>query len=116
MIGIDIVKIERIADKITSPSFLKGIFAASELDYYNNSGKRTETLAGFFAAKEAVAKALGTGVNGFKLTDIEVTHTDKGAPQVTLHGEAKKLSRGSKIHISISHDAGIAAAVAMIKQ
>jgi len=115
MIGIDIVKIERLADKINNTTFLNGVFTANELDYYNSTGKRLETLAGFFACKEAIAKALGTGFSGFKLTDIEITHTDKGAPIATLYGNAKKLSRGNQINISISHEERLATAVAIIK-
>jgi len=116
MIGIDIVKIERLADKITSPTFLAGVFTNSELDYYNSTGKRLETLAGFFAAKESVAKALGTGFSGFKLTDIQVSHTEKGAPFIILHNKAKELLDNKKIHISISHEAGLATAIAIIKE
>jgi len=115
MIGIDIIQISRIAEKIKNDSFIKGCFTEYEIAYYKDKGGRAETLAGFFAAKEAVAKALGLGFSGFRPTDIEVTHSDSGAPQIVLHNEAKRLARNTRVHISISHDGGIAAAAAMLK-
>jgi len=118
MIGIDIVQISRIAEKIKNNSFMIGCFTVNERAYYVDKGTRSETLAGFFAAKEAVAKALGTGIAHFKLTDIEVTHTPSGAPQITLYHNAKRIAdqKGAKeIHISIAHDGDMATAIAMLQ-
>ena len=104
MIGVDIIEIDRIARSITKQSFIKGVFTDAETEYYRNNGSRAETLAGFFAAKEAVAKAAGTGINGFRPSDIEILHTDAGQPYVVLHNAAAKLFGGRKLHISISHN------------
>lgn len=114
MIGIDIVQISRIEQKISSASFLNKAFTKAELEYYNKTGKRAETLAGFFAAKEAVAKALGTGFNGFNLTDIQITHNIHGAPIAQCFGRAADLLQNKKVNISISHDGDIATAIAML--
>jgi holo-[acyl-carrier-protein] synthase len=64
------------------------------------------TLAGNFAGKEAVSKALGTGFKGFYPIDIEILRTKLGTPYVILYGKALKISKEmgiQNIHISISH-------------
>lgn len=124
MIGIDIVNIERIAQKVNSPAFISKVFTDNEIDYYNKNGKRIETLAGFFAAKEAVAKALSCGVI-FELTDIEVLHKDSGSPYVAIHNKAKEVfckqfvaannSATANLHITISHDSGVAVAACFVQ-
>ena len=114
MIGVDIVKIERIAQKIASETFLIGVFTKSEIEYYNQQGGKAETLAGLFAVKEAVSKALRTGFDGFKPIDVEVIHDDYGAPDVILHNKAKEFLSNRQIQISISHDGDYAVAMCII--
>jgi len=114
MVGIDLVEIKRMSELTRLSNFLSKVFTEGEILYYRKKGEKPETLAGMYAAKEAVAKALGTGISGFRLNDIEITHEDNGAPKIILHKEAKKIAAGKNITISISHDGGIAAAVAMI--
>ena len=119
MIGLDIVSIERIAEKIKTPSFLEGVFTVGEILYYKDKGEKAETLAGIFAVKEAVAKAFKVGLV-FRPTDIEVMHDANGAPYVVLHRQAKEIIQEKctlakttmpNINVSISHDGGIAIAV-----
>ena len=114
MIGIDIAEIERVREKATSETFLKSVFTAKEIEYYNSRGKKAETLAGMFCAKEAVAKALGTGFRGFRPSDIEVTHNELGAPEAELYGGAKELAGKREVHISISHCKEYATAMCFI--
>lgn len=106
-IGIDIVELERIEKALTgNPRFLSKLFTVSEIEYYEGSGSRVETIAGFFAAKEAISKVLGTGISGFSWQDIEIGHTAKGQPIVLLHRQAKTLADQlaiGQIMISISH-------------
>jgi phosphopantetheine--protein transferase-like protein len=71
----------------------------------------TQSAAGIFAAKEAVAKALGTGFCGFFPRDIEILHKENGKPYVIFHKNPRRL----KIHISISHTASDAIAFATIR-
>ncbi|MCL2370088.1 MAG: holo-ACP synthase [Firmicutes bacterium] len=104
MIGVDIIEIERVQKAASKEPFVKGTFTTAEMEYYHSTGSRAETLAGFFCAKEAVAKASGRGIRGFKLTDIEVLHTELGQPYVVLHGEAAKLFDKQQVNISISHN------------
>jgi holo-[acyl-carrier protein] synthase len=89
-------------------------FTPQEVEYFKSKGGKAETLAGFFCAKEAVAKAFGTGIRGFRLTDIEITHDKLGAPIIVLHNEAKKLADGKKVNVSISHDKDYAVAIAIM--
>lgn len=111
-IGIDITPIERISamqDKY-GDKFLDKLLAEGE------QGGSVQTLAGLWAAKEAVAKALGTGYTGFGPTDICILRDSLGAPSVELRGEAADIAllRGVKtVKLSISHAAGLAVACAV---
>ena len=73
------------------------------------------SAGGIFAAKEAVAKALGTGFVGFGFADVEILSDKKGKPVVRLHGDAAALVRDANVHLSISHDGGMAMAFAVIE-
>ena len=112
-IGIDIIEISRFdrhAGNLDS-RFCKRVFTEYELDYLKT--KKAASMAGLFAAKEAVAKALGTGFNGLSPDDVEIQHDSNGAPNVSLHGKAKLLANGAKILISISHTKTLATAAAV---
>ena len=115
MIGVDIIEIDRVAKAASKGSFMVKTFTKGELEYYERTGKRDETLAGMFAAKEAVAKASGRGLmSGYKLTDIEVGHTDTGQPHIMLYGGAKDLFGGLVPKISISHNKTMAIAFCVV--
>lgn len=118
--GIDIINIERLA-KINSAiraRFLKRVYTEKELAQAQN---QNDSLSGLFAAKEAVSKALGTGIGFVAWQDIEILHLPSGEPILHLHGNAllvaeqKGLSHWS---ISISHEKefAIAMAVAMSQE
>lgn len=106
-IGTDIIEISRVEKAILNTStFVNKVYTKNEQTYYKEKHKKVETLAGLFAAKEAVSKALGTGFRGFGMRDIEIVPNELGKPVVTLYGEAKVLSDRlgiQEIHISISH-------------
>ncbi|MDR1094403.1 MAG: holo-ACP synthase [Clostridiales bacterium] len=117
MIGIDIIKVQRIEDAAKKPAFLARVFTGAELDYYKTAGEKPETLAGLYALKEAAAKALGTGFRAFSLRDIEVTHDELGAPRVGFHGKAREVFAGTgakAAECSISHEKEYAAAVCFL--
>ena len=114
MIGIDTVKVQRIADSIKNERFLTRVFTVGERDYYRQKGEEPETLAGIFAAKEAIAKAFGTGIRGFEFADIEISHSENGAPKVILYNGAKDLAAGKTVSVSISHDGDYAVAAAIL--
>lgn len=103
-LGIDIIEIDRIEKALTQKRFLERLFTVSEQAYL--SQKNVESIAGLFAAKEAISKVLGTGISGFSWLDIEVYHTESGAPKVRLLNGAKEQADTlgiREILISISH-------------
>jgi len=112
--GIDIVKIPRF-EKAT-PRFMERVFTIREREYL--AGKSTQSIAGMFAAKEAVVKALGTGFTGFSPCDIEILHTKQGKPYVKLHRHKSGSMQpvNVNIHVSISHTKTDAIAFAIIEK
>ena len=118
-VGTDIVEIKRIKRVIeNNDKFLEKIFTVSELEYLTSRNLRPEYIAGRFAAKEAVAKALGTGFRGFEFKDIEIDRTILGKPIVTLYGKAKLIARKEgqyNLHLSISHGQDSAIAYAILE-
>ena len=106
-IGTDIIEIQRIEDVLKrTPSFLNKAFTEEEIILFNKKGMRSETIAGNFAVKEAVSKALGTGIRGFGLKDIEVLRDDLGKPIVIISQTIKDILNNRKvvIHATISHN------------
>ena len=122
MIGVDIIEINRIAEafKLQGQKFLERIYTSEELKYCQYAVKYNyASLAVRFAAKEAVAKAFGTGMRGFTWLDIEVVRDKLGKPSVLLHGKAKALAKKQKvkfIHISLSHNHHSAVASAFLER
>ncbi len=117
-IGVDIAEIARIAaaHERHQARFLERLLTADEREHWQASGARIESLAGIWAAKEAVSKALGTGFSGFGLRDVAILHDGHGKPEVRLLAEALRLaeSRGIKhVLVTISHSSGQAIAFAL---
>lgn len=115
--GIDIIEIDRIRSAINNNKrFMDRIFTRNEINHIESKNNSMNTIAGLFAAKEAVSKALGSGISGFKWTDIEIYSESSGKPSVRLLGKAKELAHTidiSNIHISISHSKENAVALAI---
>lgn len=105
-IGTDIIEVDRIEKAIVRAGFMERVYTKNEQEHYRLKHERAETLAGFFAAKEAVSKALGTGFRKFGLKDIEIIPDVLGKPEVFLYGNAEVLRCQlgiSQILVSISH-------------
>ena len=106
-VGVDVVDLARFAQTLErTPTMRQRLFTESE------RGLRTESLAGRFAAKEALAKAMGAP-SGLSWQDFEVVNTANGAPEFVLHGSAPQRVRDLgivTIHLSISHDTTVATA------
>ena len=118
-IGIDVVNIERFGKAVDKHGkhFLKKIFTQKELEYAAEKKGYSMHMAGKFAAKEAVSKALGTGFRqGVMLRDIETIHQESGKPEVLLHGGAALVAKSagiSSVHLSLTDDDGVAMAFAI---
>ena len=117
-IGNDIIEIERIEKAILKEGFKNKVYTQRELENIEKRGNRIETYAGIFSAKEAISKAIGTGVREFSLTDLEILNDDLGKPYVVVSEKLDKILRNKKgnyqIEISISHSKKYATAIAII--
>ncbi len=121
-LGVDIIEIDRIRSAMDqNPRILKKLFTEKELADYRVRGNRVETLAGKFAAKEAVVKALGTGLRGFPWIDLEILPDALGKPHCFFLRKAAARIAALEIEsvlISIAHNRtmAIANAVALKKE
>lgn len=120
-IGLDLCEIarfERILEK--GGSFVQRYFTGEEQAYIAARGKvAAQSAAAMFAAKEAFLKAVGTGIGGgVPLTDVAVHHEESGRPVYALTGEALRALQdmgAEKAWLSLSHEAGMAAAMCVIE-
>jgi holo-[acyl-carrier protein] synthase len=114
-VGIDLVSIARLERLLDDHDTARqDVFTERELDYCQHKRRCVDHLAARFAAKEAVLKALGTGMaKGARWTDVEVLNTQHGRPTVHLHGRVATLAarRGLReLDLSLSHSGGLAVA------
>jgi holo-[acyl-carrier protein] synthase len=112
-VGVDIVEIERVAGVIArwGERFLQRVYTETELSYCRG---RIPELAARFAGKEAVTKALGTGIRGLAWREMEILADPLGKPLVRLHGRAKARAAAiglSHFAVSLSHSRDYAVAV-----
>ena len=120
-IGVDLVEVERIDRALAQHGehFLHRVFTEREIAYCAGMRAPGPHYAARFAAKEAVAKAFGTGIGErLGLVEIEVCREENGAPFIRLHGPAAEFARERgvrKIHLSLSHTAGCAVAQVVIE-
>jgi holo-[acyl-carrier protein] synthase len=118
-LGLDLAQIARLEAAVgrQGERMLARLFTDGERAYCERRREKMTHYAGRFAVKEAVMKVLGTGwTRGVRWRDIEVVRQPGSAPELVLHGVAGEIARGkgiARIHITITHDAGLAAAVAV---
>ena len=119
--GVDIIEIDRIKKSIEElGSFKERVFTGKEIEYCDKRNKaRYESFAARFAGKEAVLKALGTGLaEGLEWKMVEILNDEKGKPYVVLSQKALELYEGigaSDIDISVSHCGSYAVAYVVIQ-
>jgi len=106
--GIDLVEVARIRELLTrhADRFKQRTFTAGEIAYCDACADPAIHYAARFAAKEAAAKAFGTGLwseAGVNWTDIEVTRAESGRPSLVFHHNAAKLTSELRAHLSLSH-------------
>ncbi len=124
-VGVDAVDVARFRRVLhRRPSFVQRCFTEAERSDATGSSDEVQSLAARFAAKEAVMKALGTGIGGFALTDVEVRRTigkgaTRNAPYLNLHGRAAALAGAQgagTFHLSLTHTDGVAIAFVVAEQ
>lgn len=114
MIGIDIVKTQRISrlKNKYGEKFLLKFLTKSEIKLAKND----DSLAGIWASKEAISKALGSGIGReFSFLGAKISKDKKGAPRAKFTKSVNKKIRKKKITLSVTHDGGFAIAVAVVK-
>jgi holo-[acyl-carrier protein] synthase len=114
-VGVDMVEISRIKAVVEQHGdrFLRRVYTEHELTY---AAGRLPALATRWAAKEATAKALGTGIGPMSFREIEVACDACGKPELQLHGEAQRLAAQLNLHqfaVSLSHATDYAVAFVM---
>ena len=109
-IGIDVVDIKRFQESLErTPNLESKLFTESE------RGKSIQSMAARFAAKEALYKALSPNT-GLQWHDAEVINHENGKPDFLFRGAIAELIDGALVHLSLSHDAGIASAMVVIER
>ena len=113
-VGTDIIEISRVRDvSARQPRFMARVFTEAELAHIEQGGRaKWARAAGKFAAKEAVAKALGGSCSW---REVEILPTANGKPVPILRGRAADAAKGRCLHVSISHGKEYAVAVAVLE-
>lgn len=111
--GIDLVEIPRIQKSLANPRFLTRFFSERERELFLSKNNSPQTIAANFAGKEAFAKAIGTGLSGFDLCEVEVLRDPHGKPFLAFSGKALSIvtQRDLCFSISLTHTENYASAV-----
>ncbi|WP_297057168.1 holo-ACP synthase [Thermosulfurimonas sp.] len=120
-LGVDLVQVERVERLLRNygERFLRRIFSEEEIAYARSKSREAEALAASFAAKEALGKALGTGISGFSPREVALVRDPRsGQPGLFLRGRAREMvfSRADRLWVSITHEAGLALAVVVLEK
>lgn len=116
--GIDIIEVDRVRRAVErrGKAFLERVYTPAELEYCGSDPNQFRRLAARFAAKEAVLKAIGTGLRQVKWVEAEIVNDSLGKPEVVLRGRLAEIAaeRGvGRIIITLSHSRDYAAAQAI---
>ena len=117
-IGLDIIEVPRVKRALENRRFLAKVYSEAEQECLLKKNLNPQSAAGVFAAKEAVAKALGTGLGTIAWADIEILKEDSGKPYVRLRASARDRLRdigGLNVFVSITHLKELAAAQAVVE-
>ena len=114
-LGLDLCEVARMEKLLQDDRFLTRYFTPEEIVYVRSRGAgAAQSMAALFAAREALGKALGTGLD-FDLREAGVCHSDAGAPFFRFSGKLKDRLGADRVLLSLSHDGGVAAAVCLIE-
>lgn len=113
-IGCDVIEIDRVRKAVSREAFKRRVFTEGEIAYCESRGKQSaSSSAARFAAKESALKALGTGLRGGELLELEVVVDGLGKPALLLHGYHKELAQRlgvQRCNLSMSHGHDVAMA------
>lgn len=115
-IGIDACEIARMEAQLEKPHFLQRLFAPEELEYIQTKASPAQSLAALYAAKEAALKAFGVGLGAVPFSDIVILHHESGQPFYDMRGAALERLLGGKMHLSLTHESGMAIAMAVFER
>lgn len=112
-LGIDLVEIPRIESSLKRFNFLTRCFGEHEIEEYKSRGSKASYIAANFCAKEAFSKAIGTGIRGFDLREVELLRDSMGKPYIAFSGRAAEMVKrlGFEFEVSVSHTKHYAVAV-----
>jgi len=116
-IGTDLVENRRLVRWLEQPALLEKYFSSLEQDDVKKSDHPAASLAARFAAKEAFGKALGTGLRGLRLRDIQVVRDPHGRPFLDLAASAQRAlpSENTRVHLSLTHEAEFSLAFVILE-
>ena len=115
-LGIDIEDISRFEGITEKKRLFEKCFTEKEREYISAKKNYAQTACGIYCAKEAMLKALKTGLGGFPMTEIEVRHEDGGAPYMAFYGDLSKYMADKCALVSISHNTDSAVAEVIIQE
>lgn len=112
-VGIDSAAIDCVANMLQNPSFLRRVYGEREQQELQKNGMPAQSAAACFAAKEAFGKAMGTGISGFALCDVQLLHEESGKPYLALSGDALALAQQNDctLLVSVTHEENLATVV-----
>ncbi len=113
LVGIDLIEINRIKKSMKNPRFCSRVLGSTEYSQLEMRGFTVQSVAASFSAKEAFSKAIGTGLSGFSLGEVELLRNSNGRPWLKLSGNALEIAeqRKLKFSVSVTHTKEYAAAV-----
>ena len=112
-VGIDIVEIKRFKD--VKQSFVNRVFSEKEIEYFASKSLPEQSMAGNFAAKEAFSKAIGTGIRGFDIKDVEILRNNLGMPYIKLNPPLNEKYEKYCFDVSISHEKDFAVSIVVMQ-
>ena len=117
-VGVDLVEINRIEKSLKNPRFCKRVLGENEYLQLMMRGFPVQSVAASFCAKEAFSKAMGTGVRGFELNEVELLREDNGRPYLKLSGSAERMAKERRLEfaVSVTHTKEYAQAVVVAEQ
>ena len=117
-VGIDSVSVNRIKKSLNNKLFLLKVFGEQERYELELKNYKPEHVAACFCAKEAFSKAIGTGLKGFKLNEVEMLHEPNGKPYLEFSENLKEIYNDNnfKFNISVTHTKDIATVIVICEK